>query len=149
MLPQSMPCFISMKMRYQNSDRVRYNSRRRRICTWNESTGTVVFLKVSGRMAWVIWKKEIFSATAEVIWITIYDTVYQIQDGQFVKVAEGKTDGAITDGTISYTYTWNGETVDEAAYKSSLDGVIDLDQLIRPYSSTVERNEIISQIRAK
>lgn len=70
-----------------------------------------------------------------------YDTVYQIQDGQFVKVAEGKTDGTITDGTISYTYTWNGETVDEAAYKSSLDGVIDLDQLICPYSSTVEWDE--------
>ena len=118
------------------------------ICTWNESTGTVVSQSLWTYGLGYLEKGNLLCDSGGHM-DHYYDTVYQIQDGQFVKVAEGKTDGTITDGTISYTYTWNGETVDEAAYKSSLDGVIDLDQLIRPYSSTVERDEIIAQIRAK
>ncbi len=118
------------------------------ICTWNESTGTVVSQSLWTYGLGYLEKGNLLCDSGGHM-DHYYDTVYQIQDGQFVKVAEGKTDGTITDGTISYTYTWNGETVDEAAYKSSLDGVIDLDQLIRPYSSTVEWDEIIAQIRAK
>ncbi len=85
-----------------------------------------------------------------------YDRIYQIQDGHFVVMAEGKygakdntnvqTDA---DGNPVYQYSWDGEQMSKTQYEQRFQKLFDRQKAVRASEGTVSASEIITQIDSK
>ena len=83
-----------------------------------------------------------------------YDRVFQIQDGTWVQIADGKyyakySNGGMEldeEGSPIYEFNWNGQVVSEEEYQENLAGVIDVDSATHLETTGLSRDEMISEI---
>lgn len=83
-----------------------------------------------------------------------YDRVFQIQDGTWVQVADGKyyakySNGGMEldeEGSPIYEYKWNGQVVSEEEYQGNLADVMDVDSATHLETTGLSRDEMIAEI---
>ena len=83
-----------------------------------------------------------------------YDRVFQIQDGTWVQIADGKYGAKYSNagmeldenGNLIYEYKWNGQVVSEEEYQEELSSVIDVDSATHLETNGLSYDEMVSEI---
>ena len=83
-----------------------------------------------------------------------YDRVFQIQDGTWVQIADGKYGAKYSNagmeldenGNLIYEYKWNGQVVSEEEYQEELRSVIDVDSATHLETKGLSYDEMVEEI---
>lgn len=78
-----------------------------------------------------IEKKNLLNNTGGV-YGQYFDCIYSIENGKWVRVADGEWTMTMKDGDWVYRYEWDGEEVKEDAYTQSLNAAFDMKQKAEP-----------------